>query len=578
MTPQQLVAAYEKYGSLKAVSRKTKTSWGVVHSLYEQALAEGLMEKLPRGAKRRDHIVAQAKGKVKAKKPRVYGRRRAIRAVPLERSASGVSRFLFTCAQNNTKLHEATWENILAMKEYYEAELHISRFAYVKSGLGARGDKANYFAARGSDNKDDIWFDERIVPYISDDRRQVAPGLVWVGDANILPTAARPLSGFETLTGRQSGIFPHVKIAMQSIPSALLDPTKFNYTTGTITQRNYIHRKEGLKADFHHCYGALLVEVENETGDWWCRQINADSEGTLYDLDICIKKGKVERVKPQATFVEGIKWGDVHEIQMDPRVRKSAWGEGGMLDYLRPRFQFLDDVLDFLARNHHEIDDPLTMFQRYIEGKDNVRREVASAADFFLTARRPFTHTVVTNSNHDRALLTWLKNKRGQYDPVNVEFWHAMNNRVFNATRRDKVPPIIFKEAYLEVTGAVKPPSDLQFLAQDESFIICPKNGGIECGQHGDDGPNGSRGTTLAFTRMGRKMNKDHDHIAAIFDHVYSAGCCLNLEKPPAYVHGPSSWSNSHTITYVNGKRQIITMWGPDRAPWAARPEKLARK
>ena len=410
------------------------------------------------------------------------------------------------------------------------------------------------------------------MPFISDDRREVAPGLVWCGEANILPTAARPLSGLETFTGRSSGIFPHVKIAMDSVPSGKFDPVKFNYTTGTVTQRNYIQRKEGLKAEFHHCYGALLVEVDPE-GNWWCRQINADSEGTIYDLDVCVKRGVVSRPGPGESFVEGAKWGDIHLAQIDPSVRKAIWGKDGILDFLHPKYQFMDDILDFFARNHHEIDDPHSMLQRYVQRKDNVEAEVSEVAQFLTgEASRPWVNTVVVNSNHDRALMRWLKNKHVQRDPVNIAFWHKMNTRVAQRIIEDGVPPVILREAFFQVAGVNKEPKKLKFLAQDDSFIICPQaGGGIENGQHGDDGADGSRGSTAAFARMGRKINKGHDHRAAIYDSVYSGGCCCDLQNPPSYAHGPSSWSNSHTITYVNGKRAILTMWGPERKAWADR-------
>jgi hypothetical protein len=140
--------------------------------------------------------------------------------------------------------------------------------------------------------------------YHSDERLEIAPGLVWCGEQNIIPTAERPLRGLEVYTGRKSGIIPHVKIAMESIPSSKHAPTKFNYTTGTVTQRNYIQRKAGLKAQFHHCYGALLVEVDAD-GNWFCRQINADSDGMIYDLDICVH-GKVLTT---GNNVEAITWG-----------------------------------------------------------------------------------------------------------------------------------------------------------------------------------------------------------------------------------------------------------------------------
>ena len=87
-----------------------------------------------------------------------------------------------------------------------------------------------------------------------------------------MPTASNPLSGFETYSGRNSSIFPHAKLAMHSIASLQGSGAKLIYTTGTITQRNYIQKKAGILAEFHHCYGALLVEVDHE-GVWKVRQI-----------------------------------------------------------------------------------------------------------------------------------------------------------------------------------------------------------------------------------------------------------------------------------------------------------------
>lgn len=98
------------------------------------------------------------------------------------------------------------------------------------------------------------------------------------------------------------------------------------------------------------------------------------------------------------------------------------------------------------------------------------------------------------------------------------------------------------------------------FLHEDDSYVICPdEHGGIECGQHGDLGPNGSRGNIKTFARLGRRTNIGHSHSAGICDGAYQAGTCGELS--PDWTHGPSSWSHSHIVTYPNGKRAIITMW-----------------
>lgn len=561
---KQLVQAYVECGSLKAVSRRHKTSWHVVHKFYQHALAEGLMEKLPRGTKTKEHITALVKGKLVVKKPKVEGRRRALKAKPLEIAPTGVTRFLFTCAQNNTKLHEGFWANLLAFKDYYDAELHVSRFSYIKHGLGALGDKKTWFNAQigksqtaANPDKDEFWFVPEVIPYLSDEQRSVAPGLVWRGDANISPTAVNPLSGKAGMTGRKSGIFPHTTIAMESVPSMEHDAVKLLYTTGTVTLRNYIQKDAGFKADFHHTYGALLVEVWE--GNWWCRQINADSEGNFQDLDVVVKNGKVTTGNP----VEAIVWGDVHVANADEDALALAFKEGGVLDYLHPKHQFFHDTLDMYARNHHDIKDPHQLALRYAKRQDNVRKENSQVAAFYQYSHRSWCKSHAVNSNHDRALLLWLKNKNAMFDPVNFQFWSELNTRVLQKIAVEKDFPVILREAYLEVTGMSREPSWLHFLAQDESYIVCPdKGGGIECGAHGDDGAGGSRGTTASFTQIGRRISKGHDHKAAIKQNVHSVGTFRKLRLDKAdYAHGPSAWSCSHDVIYPSAKRAIITFW-----------------
>jgi len=41
-------------------------------------------------------------------------------------------------------------------------------------------------------------------------------------------------------------IFPHAKLAMRSIPTMQGEGTKLNYTTGTVTKRNYVQKRAGI--------------------------------------------------------------------------------------------------------------------------------------------------------------------------------------------------------------------------------------------------------------------------------------------------------------------------------------------
>lgn len=554
MTPKQFVKAYKKHGSVKAVSRQEGMSYRQARKAYLAAVAEGLMDPQPVGAKPREEN----------KEPQpiiVEGRVQALPTRTLHVPKSGVRRHLFTSAQNNVLVFEPFWENLKALAEHYDADIHVARYTYVKSGLGARGDKAKVTKRSEYYGTKDLVWDERLTDYFSDQRLEVAPGLVWCGEMNILPTAVNPLSGLEVYTGRKSAVFPHAKLAMQSIPSAKYEPTKFNYTTGTVTRRDYIQRKAGLKAEFHHCYGALLVEVDSD-GDWFCRQINADSEGVIYDLDVRVDKKKVTT----GHRAKAITWGDIHTEEMDPMVAQLAWGIGReehqdipMIDVLRPEYQFMHDVVTFMGPSHHNLKDPYVMFRRKISGHMDVRAEFSRSGDFMKVAHRDFCKMIAVDSNHHHHVARWLKEQDGRRDPANAEFWMAMQNEIYAHLREHDTEPN-YLELAMKLAGHPDINRFVQFLDEDESFIIChDRSGGIECGMHGDLGPHGSRGTTRAYARMGRKMNKGHDHQATIFEGVYSSGTCSRTALD--WTRGPGAWSASHIITYANGKRAICTMF-----------------
>ena len=542
MTPKKFVQLYKKYGSVKGVSRSTDFTYYKVQKIYRAAVDEGLMDPQPVGRKSREQE--------KTPEPVVDGRVRTITTTRLRSPSRGVKRYLFTSAQNNTHLHEQFWSNLLALREHYNADLRIGRFTYKKDAYGSKSVKPGKEAT--ALDRAGLWYDPRLDPYICDDRIEIANGLVWCGEYNRLPTTVHPLSGFETYTGRKSGIFPHVKLAMDSIVSMRDEPTKFNYTTGAVTVRNYIAKAAGIRAEFHHCYGALLAEVDRE-GHWFCRQVTADSDGVIYDMDVKVDRGKITT----GNRVEAILWGDVHVAQIDPMVEHLAWGPGGMLDTLRPREQHMGDVLDFLSRTHHDIKDPHRMFEKYVLGVEDVRQEIVGVGEFLKQASRKWCKTVVIDSNHHQQLARWLREQDGRKDFVNVEFWLAVHKRVYQRIREgQKYNP--FVEALREV--GYRPGRNVKFLDQDEIYIIChDANGGIECSIHGHLGSNGSRGSTRSYVKMGRKVNKAHDHQAAIVEQVFGAGTCGILN--PDYAKGPGGWSQSHVVTYPNAKRAIFTMY-----------------
>ena len=543
---KEFVRLLDKWQTLRGIARNTGHTYHAVRKAYHEALREEMVGELPRSpvASAEDHKVqAIIEGNIKMKKMPRFD-------LP---EKGKIKRYIFTSAQNNTKMHEQLWTNLLALSEHYNAEICVARFFYVKSGLGAKGDKSMEKSERsGLYDPKIIEWDERLIPHLVDDRVQVAPGLVWCGEMNILPTADRPLSGLQVYTGRNSGIFPHAKIAMESVASNLHEATKFNYTTGAVTVRNYIQKKAGLKAEFHHCYGALMVEV-NSDGDWWCRQLNAEDNGTIYDLDVKVRGGNVTT----DNRVEAINWGDIHVDELDMSVAEAAWGDDGMFLALKPKHQFCHDVLDFKPRSGHHVKRtlPYDRLRAWTTVGHSVEEEVDRVANFLNEISTRWCKTVVVDSNHHRHFDEWLMTSdwRNDIGENTIFLLEAQLEYAHQVLENPKDPVNILKWA---IDRADYKPINLEVLNQDDPYIICDS---IECGMHGHLGPNGTRGSPTAFARMGRRTNLGHTHVAGIWDGIYYAGTCSHLSMD--YNKGPSSWSHSHIITYENGKRAIVTMW-----------------
>jgi hypothetical protein len=499
----------------------------------------------------------------------VDGRVDSVRALrrPLPKGKN-VARYILMAAQNNTHPHKAGLQNIEAYAAFLRTyqpgdtcEIICGSFTYAIDAYGAKAVKRGTY--KGTMGK--LWYAPEIVPYLKDESIELAPGLVWCGEMNILPTVTNPLSRLESYNGRNSNIVPHVQHAMESVASLADEATKFNYTTGAITLRNYIQKRAGQLADRSHQYGAALVEVDSG-GNWWVRHIEIGARGEVYDIgpagcrSVKIEQSKVTalpiKAPPSKTFIEAISWGDIHAAEMDLEVRSLGWDKGGMLDQLAPRNQFWHDVFSMRSRGHHEMKNFHASYRKFVSGEDSVEGEMSVTAEFMQEGWRPWCHTFVVRSNHDRHLDRWLNEAKIERDLLNARYYTLLQGKILAAMDEGDGDFNILEWA-LRAKGI---PANIRFLGEDESFVICKKTpiGGIECGLHGDLGTNGSRGSTNVLMKLGRAANKAHDHSATKRGQVMSAGAC-SLDFP--YMKGPNGHSVSHINTFENGARQIITFW-----------------
>jgi len=521
---QSIRAVYDQTGSIRATARLTGASRPKVKRIIEELGAVYTGQVLERPTYKRP---LPAKGKKRY--------------------------YLLSSAQNSSKVHPVlksllSYADDLRSRPDTEAvEVMISRFVYVKKSFLAKHEKED-----SSDLYKGLVYGDEVLEFINDERVELAPSLVWCGEMNILPTAARPLSGFETYTGRNSSIIPHVKMQMESVAQMKGTGAKLNYTTGTVTQRNYLQRKAGLKAEFHHVYGGLIVEVD-EDGTWFVRQLSADSDGVFQDFDTIATPEGVTHGHP----VECINWPDLHYDAIDDDwLVDLFWVQpGNVLDTLNPSTQVFNDCLDFRSRNHHDRKNTHLNFRKFFEDKDNVSNECEELALFFnKDAWRPHVKSIVVESNHDTALEKWLNEEDYRDDPENAIFFLTWQLAVYTAiANRDNNFHLL-----REVLNSYALLDNFVFLDEDDSYVICPEHGGIELGMHGHLGANGARGGVVNLSKIGRRANVGHMHSAAIRDGLYVAGTCA---MNPDYAKGPSSWSISFIVTYPNGKRAMVTCW-----------------
>lgn len=492
----------------------------------------------------RRHIAKMGLGK----KPIASGSRHGLKTIRKALPASGkIKRYILTAAQNNTYVHEAVWRNIQALAVHYGAEIIVGTFSYNQNNFGPLAVK------RGKKNpyEHELWYDHNVESYITDARIQLGKGLVWCGEQNIMPTSPDPLSGLETYSGRQSAIFPHAKIALRSVASIQGSGSKLNYTTGTVTKRNYIQKRAGLIAEFHHTYGGLLVEVDSN-GVWKVRQLDAeDDTGTIYDLTLKVENGVVT----DGHRVEAIVWGDIHATIIDPTVLAlSATAENNMLDVLKPKYQIVHDLMEGVSVNHHGQRKPMDRFKAWMRGLNNVKTELVESTKVLMKYNRPETAMVIVNSNHDRWLDRFLDDyDPRQDDPSNLEIYHDGNAARLRFARSHEDMNVL--EYLIGRHGDWSIPA--KFLGWDESFLLCNKR--IECGQHGDLGANGSKGASESMSKIGRRSVIGHTHVTGIWDGLYVVGTSTKFRM--GYNHGPSSWTHSHVIIYPNGKRTVVTMF-----------------
>lgn len=472
--------------------------------------------------------------------------------------------YIFTGAQNDAELHAGFWENLEAYAEELDAEIVVGPWTY----------ETNWWDENNPLARD---YDDRIMPHLCFGQMELGDNFVFCGEMNTLPTSPRPIADLTSYSCGRWAVFPHARLQLLSVPSTdSREQAHHVMTTGAVTRPKVIPRKAGIKSIFHHIIGATLVEFDKD-GDVFCRQINASSDGSFYDLDAFVEGGVVN----YGNAVRAVTCADLHVAKLGNKnafatfgfdYRSMAQQSGSVLEALQPQHIFLEDIHDQESRSHHREKDVSHDYEMAVRNRESVEGEVKRSAAFLEQLTRAYLNSTVhvVESNHDVALERYVREGRYRLDGINFAYglkldaaYHEWRKQVANDLDLERRPPkFSLLEWAIRDTSATSLPVHWIYDGND-SFVL----DGIECGHHGHRGTNGAHGSAAGFARLGRKMSIGDKHSPQILDGVFVAGV---MELQHGYNKGPSGWSVTHIVQYQNGKRSLVTLqngkWRADRS------------
>jgi len=447
--------------------------------------------------------------------------------------------YVITSAQNATPVQDSAWRSLLAYCKHRNAVLLVIPYRY-KNPTSVWSKKA----------KEWDWWAPEVLPYLISERVALNNHLMLLADIMTQPTATRPLDGFETITGKRSGIIGHPKLELTTVPTPQARLPKILTTTGSITRRNYIPSKAGKKGEFHHTFGAAIVEVDGQR--FHLRQINMTRDGSFCDL-LTEYDGDERREHKR---VSALVMGDTHVEVIDPDVVKATFTDpDSIVNVLRPEQIVWHDVHDGTAVNHHEKGRAFHDYVRYKDGRGNVEAELDRTFAFIDEHTPDDAKNVVVASNHHDFLARWAETTDPRRDPANAVFWAETYLAVLQSKDTRWTPSGVTVQDAFAYWGQRKLKSfgRTTFLRRDQPWQVR----GIELSHHGDIGMGGSRGSRDQYRKMGVKSIIAHLHAPGIMDGCYQVGTSSRLNL--TYTAGsPSAWLHAHCLILPNGKRQMI--------------------
>jgi len=429
-------------------------------------------------------------------------------------------RYIISSAQNASPVNLKFLKNIEAYADFINAEIGIIATRY-KNPTSQFKDE-------------DVWASE-VQPYLTANRQFLHKDLLLLSDLKVQATSPNPTNGIELFGDNASVIVGAPRIEMRTVPVLPTQKQKFLYSTGTTTIPNFTDSVAGGKAEAHHSYGFVIVEIESEEVVHM-RSVSADSEGNFNDLIYRVEDGKLSH-----EVVDCMVWGDSHFAQKDDDVTNAFRGICGALGVTT---SVLHDVFDSKSLNVHNEKDFITKHMLWKTGGDDLQQELDQMYTELDWFDENMQKTIVVSSNHDDMLDRAMKQGDWRNNLKNAELFLDMLKLTLSLKAENGIIPYYINERYNHVHA----------LGTDDSYVLH----GVEVGMHGHKGPNGSKGNIQSFSRLSQKTIIGHSHSPAIRWGCYQVGLTCGMEH--GYNTGLTSWAYASCTLNKHGKRQMIIL------------------
>lgn len=453
-------------------------------------------------------------------------------------------RAIVVAAQNSTPVVADFWAILNNMASVLGAELIVIPLRYKNPTSVWTGSQQNA-----------EWWAPEVRPYLWNVAEELNDRVMILGNIKTQPTNSNPLAGVDALSHSSSCVIAHTRAQSKSVPM-MGNPAKWLMTSGAVTEPNYTDTRVGRLGHFHHSLSAVLIELSGRDRFHMVRLNYSGKTKRVIDRGIAYYADRVEAAPPSLALV----MGDTHVDYVDPDVVNATFGrQGSLVQRTRPQHLVWHDLLDGHSCNPHHTGDPFADIAKHFGSRTSVSEETQRAIEFVrdmtalsqVLADQTVT-SVIVPSNHIDFLRRWINKSDWKLLPAENRAFY-LRTALYMAENTKLGPGgIECPDPFTEMFRAAQVPNTIA-LDSGESFRLAE----VELAMHGDNGPNGAKGSRQNLKRVATKSIIGHAHSPGEDEGCTQVGTSTRLRLE--YNGGsPSSWLNAHCDLNADGKRQLV--------------------